>query len=144
MTNQGNVTLTRLKFVTDLDGVTCQPAGRTLVPGAQLSCAGTYRVTKADARRGKAVVRTAARAERPYGVASRPSDDVVVEVRRPPQGGEDQFGCGRPAGSLWCQDPGGEDPVGSRRPGDRPPLVGALSLALLTAGGISLRAGRRR
>ncbi len=67
VTNQGNVTLTRLKFVTDLDGVTCQPAGRTLLPGAQLNCAGTYRVTKADARRGKAVVRTAARAERPYG-----------------------------------------------------------------------------
>ena len=117
VTNKGNATLTRLKFVTDLDEVTCQPAARTLVPGAQLSCAGTYRVTKADARRGKAVIRTAARAERPYGVPSRPSDDVVVNSAVRLKRGEDQCRPGCPTGSRWWRGSGSA-------PGDRGAVSG--------------------
>ena len=141
VTNQGNATLTRLKFVTDLDGVTCQPAGRTLVPGAQLNCAGTYRVTKADARRGKAVIRTAARAERPYGVPSRPSDDVVVKsaVRLKVA----KISSAAPGGPRQAPS-GGEEPDRLPETGGPSAVMGALTLALLTAGGIVLRASRRR
>jgi uncharacterized repeat protein (TIGR01451 family) len=139
VTNQGNATLTRLKFVTDLGGLTCQPAGGTLVPAGQLSCAGTYRVTKADARRGKAVIRTAARAERPYGVPSRPADDVVVrsavrlnvvKISAAPAAPEAPAGG---AGPDRLPETGGPSAV-----------MGVLTLALLTAGGIVLRSSRRR
>ena len=144
VTNPGNVKLTRLKFVTDLDGVTCKPASRTLLPGAQLNCAGTYRVTKADARRGKVVVRTAAHAERPYGESSRPSDDVVAKSAVPLKVVKISSTTAVPEGPAGGQDPAAEHPAQLPETGGPSALLGVLSLAMLTAGGIALRASRRR
>ena len=123
VTNSGNVTLTNVKFVTDLDKVTCQLPSRTLFPGTRLNCSGTYRVTKADARRGKVVVRTEARAERPYGVSSRPSDDVVAQSAVRLTVAKIKSAPAAPQAPSAEEDPGGADAtlIGSRRPADRRP-----------------------
>ena len=109
--------------------------GRTLLPGAQLNCAGTYRVTKADARRGKVVVRTAAHAERPYGESSRPSDDVVAKSAVPLKVVKISSTTAVPEASVgWPGSGLAEDPAQLPETGGPSALLGALSLAMLTAG----------
>ena len=83
-TNTGNVTLTRARITSSLDSLdlACEPSARaTLAPGASISCAGSYRVTTADARRGRVTNELTARAEPPYGATDSSSDDVTDVVR---------------------------------------------------------------
>ncbi len=79
--NSGNVTLTRLAFGSNLRSTTCGTANlRTLAPGAVLACRATYKVTAADARKGRAAIAVVARAERPFGRTDTASDDVVAKT----------------------------------------------------------------
>jgi uncharacterized repeat protein (TIGR01451 family) len=83
-TNTGNVTLTGARVTSSLDSLDldCEPSARaTLAPGASISCAGTYRVTTADARRGRVTNELTARAEPPYGASESSSDDITDDVR---------------------------------------------------------------
>lgn len=83
-TNTGNVTLTAARITSSLRGLDldCEPsAGATLAPGASLSCSGGYRVSAADARRGRVSATLTARAERPFGESSTSADDVTDAVR---------------------------------------------------------------
>ncbi len=83
-TNTGNVTLTRARVTSSLNALDldCEPsASATLAPGASISCAGSYRVSAADARRGRVSNLLTARAERPFGDTSSSSDDVTDDVR---------------------------------------------------------------
>jgi uncharacterized repeat protein (TIGR01451 family) len=83
-TNTGNVTLTGARITSSLDSLDldCEPSARaTLTPGASISCAGSYRVTTADARRGRVTNELTARAEPPYGATDSRSDDVTDDVR---------------------------------------------------------------
>ena len=83
-TNTGNVTLTRARITSSLDALNldCAPsAGATLAPGASIGCAGSYRVSTADARRGRVTNELTARAERPFGDTGSTGDDVTDEVR---------------------------------------------------------------
>lgn len=82
-TNTGNVTLTAARITSSLRALDldCEPsAGATLAPGASISCAGGYRVSAADARRGRVSTTLTARAERPFGQSSS-GDDVTDAVR---------------------------------------------------------------
>ena len=83
-TNTGNVTLTGARITSSLDALDldCEPPARaTLAPGASISCAGSYRVTTADARRGRVTNELTARAEPPYGATDSSSDDITDDVR---------------------------------------------------------------
>ena len=83
-TNTGNVTLTGARITSSLDSLDldCEPSARaTLAPGASISCAGSYQVTTADARRGRVTNELTARAEPPYGATDSSSDDVTDDVR---------------------------------------------------------------
>lgn len=83
-TNTGNVTLTRARITSSLNALDldCEPSARaTLAPGASISCAGSYRVSAADARRGRVSNLLTARAERPFGDTSSSGDDVTDDVR---------------------------------------------------------------
>jgi uncharacterized repeat protein (TIGR01451 family) len=83
-TNTGNVTLTAARITSSLSALDldCEPSSRaTLAPGASVSCAGSYRVSAADARRGRVSTKLTARAERPFGDTSSGSDDVTDDVR---------------------------------------------------------------
>ena len=83
-TNTGNVSLTRARITSSLNALDldCEPsASATLAPGASISCSGSYRVTAADARRGRVTNELTARAERPFGDTSSSSDDVTDGVR---------------------------------------------------------------
>ncbi len=83
-TNTGNVTLTAARITSSLSALDldCDPSSRaTLAPGASVSCAGSYRVSAADARRGRVSTELTARAERPFGDTSASSDDVTDDVR---------------------------------------------------------------
>jgi uncharacterized repeat protein (TIGR01451 family) len=83
-TNTGNVTLTRARITSSLGALNldCEPsAGATLAPGASIGCAGSYRVSTADARRGRVTNELTARAERPFGDTGSTGDDVTDEVR---------------------------------------------------------------
>jgi hypothetical protein len=83
-TNTGNVTLTRARITSSLNALDldCEPSpSATLAPGASISCVGSYRVSAADARRGRVSNLLTARAERPFGDTSSSSDDVTDEVR---------------------------------------------------------------
>ncbi|MFT4163693.1 MAG: hypothetical protein QM650_00445 [Microlunatus sp.] len=133
-TNTGNVTLTAARITSNLNALdlTCEPAARaTLAPGASMSCAGSYRVSGADARRGRVSATLTARAEQPYGEPSASGDDIVdsstlrVAVTKPASTSDDDSGLadtGSSQGSL---------PIG---------LLGAL----MAASGIGLiRRGRR-
>lgn len=82
-TNTGNVTLTAARITSGLSALDldCDPsAGATLAPGASISCSGSYRVSAADARRGRVSTTLTARAERPFGQSSS-ADDVTDAVR---------------------------------------------------------------
>lgn len=144
-TNTGNVTLTSARIVSNLAALdlSCQPAARaTLAPGASLSCAGNYRVSRADARHGRVNATLTARAERPYGDSGDSSDDVTdsstlrVAVTKPASTGghNGSTGDSSTTGSSLADtgSPDGSLPVG---------LLGVV----LTATGIGLvRRGRRR
>ena len=83
-TNTGNVTLTRSRITSSLNALDldCDPStGATLAPGASISCAGSYRVSAADARRGRVTNKLTARAERPFGDTGSSGDDVTDSVR---------------------------------------------------------------
>ena len=83
-TNTGNVTLTQARITSSLNALDldCEPSARaTLAPGASISCAGSYRVSSADARRGRVSNLLTARAERPFGDTSSSGDDVTDDVR---------------------------------------------------------------
>jgi uncharacterized repeat protein (TIGR01451 family) len=83
-TNTGNVTLTGARITSSLDALDldCEPSARaTLAPGATITCAGSYRVTTADARRGRVTNELTARAEPPYGATDSSSDDITDDVR---------------------------------------------------------------
>ncbi len=83
-TNTGNVTLTAARITSSLRALDldCEPSARaTLAPGASISCSGSYRVTAADARRGRVSTELTARAEPPFGQTTTSSDDVTDGVR---------------------------------------------------------------
>ena len=129
--NTGNVTLTRSRITSSLNALDldCDPsAGATLAPGASVSCAGSYRVSAADARRGRVTNKLTARAERPFGDSGSSSDDVTdgvrlrVAVTKPP---------------ADSSDPGLADTGGPALPIG---LAGAVGVA---AGLVLLRRARR-
>ncbi len=83
-TNTGNVTLTAARITSSLDALDldCEPSARaTLAPGATLSCAGSYRVTAANARHGQVTNELTARSEAPFGDTGSGGDDVTDDVR---------------------------------------------------------------
>lgn len=142
-TNTGNVTLTAARITSNLDALdlTCKPAARaTLAPGASISCAGSYRVSRADARQGGVSATLTARAEQPYGDSSAIGDDVAdsstlrVAVTKPASNRSDETGS---ADSLSSELADSGSPEGSLPVG----LLGAV----LAASGIGLiRRGRHR
>ena len=130
-TNTGNVTLTRSRITSSLNALDldCDPsAGATLAPGASISCAGSYRVSAADARRGRVTNKLTARAERPFGDTSSSSDDVTDGVRL-------RVAVTKPAADA--SDPGLADTGGPALPIG---LAGAVGIA---AGLVLLRRSRR-
>ena len=143
-TNTGNVTLTSARITSNLQSLdlTCQPAARTtLAPGASMSCSGVYRVSRADASRGRVSATLTARAEQPYGAPGDSSDDVTdsrtlrVAVTKPASSHENSDAASSGASGSDLADSG--SPQGSL-------LVGLFG-AVLTASGIGLiRRGRRR
>jgi len=143
-TNTGNVTLTSARITSNLQALdlTCQPAARTtLAPGASMSCSGAYRVSRADASRGRVSATLTARAEQPYGAPGDSSDDVTnsrtlrVAVTKPASSHENSDAASSGASGSDLADSG--SPQGSL-------LVGLFG-AVLTASGIGLiRRGRRR
>ncbi|BAK37377.1 hypothetical protein MLP_43630 [Microlunatus phosphovorus NM-1] len=144
-TNTGNVTLTSARITSNLQALdlTCQPAARTtLAPGASMSCSGVYRVSRADASRGRVSATLTARAEQPYGDPGDSSDDVTnsrtlrVAVTKPASSShENSDAASSGASGSDLADSG--SPQGSL-------LVGLFG-AVLTAFGIGLiRRGRRR
>ena len=143
-TNTGNVTLTSARITSNLQALdlTCQPAARTtLAPGASMSCSGVYRVSRADASRGRVSATLTARAEQPYGAPGDSSDDVTnsrtlrVAVTKPASSHENSDAASSGASGSDLADSG--SPQGSL-------LVGLFG-AVLTASGIGLiRRGRRR
>lgn len=144
-TNTGNVTLTSARITSNLQALdlTCQPAARTtLAPGASMSCSGVYRVSRADASRGRVSATLTARAEQPYGDPGDSSDDVTnsrtlrVAVTKPASSShENSDAASSGASGSDLADSG--SPQGSL-------LVGLFG-AVLTASGIGLiRRGRRR
>ena len=143
-TNTGNVTLTSARITSNLQALdlTCQPAARTkLAPGASMSCSGAYRVSRADASRGRVSATLTARAEQPYGAPGDSSDDVTnsrtlrVAVTKPASSHENSDAASSGSSGSDLADSG--SPQGSL-------LVGLFG-AVLTASGIGLiRRGRRR
>ena len=129
-TNTGNVTLTAARITSSLDSLDldCEPSARaTLAPGASISCAGSYRVTAANARRGRVTNELTARAERPFGESGSTSDDVTDDVRL-------RVAVTKPAADS---DPGLADTGGPALP------IGLAGLAAL-AGGLGLLRRARR
>jgi uncharacterized repeat protein (TIGR01451 family) len=125
-TNTGNVTLTAARITSSLDSLDldCDPSARaSLAPGASISCAGSYRVSNADARRGRVSNELTARAAGPYA-ERQVIDDVTLRVRvtKPPA-----------TADPGLADTGG--PVGTWP-------VGAVGLAALVAGASLLRRGQ--
>jgi uncharacterized repeat protein (TIGR01451 family) len=83
-TNTGNVTLTAARITSSLDALDldCDPSARaTLAPGASIRCTGSYRVSAADARRGRVGNELTARAEPPYGNTESRGDDITDDTR---------------------------------------------------------------
>jgi hypothetical protein len=76
--NTGNVTVDHVAVTagTRVPGLQCPPQA-SLSPGERLSCTAEYRVRSADAAAGRVVSRASVTAEKPYGEASTPTDDVV-------------------------------------------------------------------
>ncbi|HEY5980536.1 MAG TPA: hypothetical protein VIT41_12965 [Microlunatus sp.] len=131
-TNTGNVTVTAARITSSLGSLDldCEPSARaTLAPGATISCAGTYRVSAADARRGRVSNELTARAEPPFGATDASSDDVTDDVRL-------RVNVTKIADDS---DPGLADTGG---PGGALPL-GALGALAVTTGAGLLRRSRR-
>ena len=129
-TNTGNVTLTGARITSSLSALDldCEPSARaTLAPGATISCAGSYRVTSGDARRGRVSTELTARAERPFGETSTRSDDVTDDVRL-------RVAVTKPPAAA---DHGLADTGGPALP------LGLAGLAAVTGGLILLRRTRR-
>lgn len=83
-TNTGNVTLTAAWITSSLAklGLKCVPPPRaTLAPGATITCSGRYRVSTADARRGRVINELMARAKPPYGDSDPSIKDVTDDLR---------------------------------------------------------------
>lgn len=126
--NTGNVTLTAARITASLDGLDldCLPSARaTLAPGERITCSGGYRVTSADARRGRVSTELTARAEAPFGDPGSRRDDVTDSVRL-------RVKVAKPAGtgSSGLADTGG--PLGAVP-------IGAVGVAALAAGVALLR-----
>lgn len=132
-TNTGNVTLTSARISSSLDALdlSCQPSARaTLAPGASISCTGSYRVTAADARRGRVSNELTARAEPPFGDPDDSSDDVTDDVRL-------RVAVTKPASSSSATDGGLADTGGPALP------VGLVGVLAVAGGSALIRRARR-
>ncbi|HYI58822.1 MAG TPA: hypothetical protein VEX66_11680 [Microlunatus sp.] len=79
-TNTGNVTLRGARITSSLDALDldCDPSARaTLSPGESIECTGRYRVSNANARKGRVSNELTARATGPYDDQQVSDDDTL-------------------------------------------------------------------
>lgn len=142
-TNTGNVTLTAARITSNLNALelSCEPTARaTLAPGASISCAGSYRVSSADARQGRVSAIVTARAEQPYGESSDSGDDVIdsstlrVAVTKPASTRNDDSAENSQSTDSGLADTGSSE-------GSLP--IGLLGVLMAVSGIGLIRRGRR-